>query len=910
MWRCLRNSLPLLLAAAPLPAQRAAAEVAYVELSAPRNEVLSARQLALRARGYSAAGASIAGFAQAWGSSRPEVAAVDSRGVVTGRRPGVAVIEVRTAAGASDSITIQVNPARVEVQPSPLTIAIGERKQVTATAYDADNQPIPQTAFRWTTGLAGIARAEAGGFVTGVAEGATSLVAMVDTGAAAAGFATSVSIEVRPRDDFRLKRIAFSDDESTAAHVVSHANAVTSGDNAVAATLQLSNGGQVIALWRNNQWRTLAEVGKRLPEPGVAVSSVQTLSVNDNGDVAAAVTIPAEWCWHAILLFRASRNWAPELATEHGACGINLSPRALGANGELAYLWSGRVIYRTPDGRQSTLLSNSDTVAGVGPALGIGNPFVGASGALAVLVTSQTTSAMLVRPAAGGALTPILKYGDQIESFTARTFDNNFVEAAPGEWVTRVHWPNGTALARYAGGRWSLPVRSGVNDVNWIHNQYDVRGSSILLIGGYAPEGGNDRLIRILNGKADSLGPASWSDSRSISIAGAGGALLALMPSSAKATLFRYPASEKTGVRLLELKAPYAGPAAAGFSHLGIIRGAVSGGGILRMGNTLPYAVTAAGLSPLLPAAAADRRLNLIHGSSASGSGDVVLVGSDAGLQGLYSLKGGTLRTYAEQRSTQYLGPNNRTINGFWWGDNTVAVNSQGRLAAVAGLDTGAQLAYWSAAGATPSTILVFNGTLVGGTAVRWLNSLAIDENGRVMFIANRTDGLNGLYLWENGALSSLLTVNSNGPDGRRVNGLISLLAAGTKFYVRLDAGTATSNHAEVREYDNGRWRTVLTNAESLAGVNVNWFYGAEFAANARGETALNVNTPNGALLAVRRAGQPDRAVASAARRGPEGEWFLSIHSVAIADGGEVVFTAFVWLNGRERLALYHATPQ
>lgn len=61
--------------------------------------------------------------------------------------------------------------ATVTVTPSPVTLAVGGTQQLTATAYDAANQPIANVAFTWASSASAVATVSSSGLVTAIAEG-------------------------------------------------------------------------------------------------------------------------------------------------------------------------------------------------------------------------------------------------------------------------------------------------------------------------------------------------------------------------------------------------------------------------------------------------------------------------------------------------------------------------------------------------------------------------------------------------------------------------------------------------------------------------------------------------------------------------------------------------------------------
>ena len=73
---------------------------------------------------------------------------------------------------------------RVEVTPSAATIVVGATVQLSATAYDAADQPLPGTAFTWTSLAPGTASVNTSGLVTGAAPGDARIIVAAPNGEA------------------------------------------------------------------------------------------------------------------------------------------------------------------------------------------------------------------------------------------------------------------------------------------------------------------------------------------------------------------------------------------------------------------------------------------------------------------------------------------------------------------------------------------------------------------------------------------------------------------------------------------------------------------------------------------------------------------------------------------------------
>jgi uncharacterized protein (TIGR03437 family) len=110
---------------------------------------------------------------------------------VTGRNVGIAQI---TASATDGTTTVMSTPAtlnvtavpvsitRVEVAPASATINRGQTQQFTATAFDANNQPVPGVTFTWASSNTAVATVDQNGLATGVGIGTVNITASTSDG--------------------------------------------------------------------------------------------------------------------------------------------------------------------------------------------------------------------------------------------------------------------------------------------------------------------------------------------------------------------------------------------------------------------------------------------------------------------------------------------------------------------------------------------------------------------------------------------------------------------------------------------------------------------------------------------------------------------------------------------------------
>jgi uncharacterized protein YjdB len=117
-----------------------------------------------------------------WSSDKTSVADVSSGGVVTTSTAGTAIITA-SSGGKSGSATITVTAAgpgpvaTVQVTPSIASVRDGKTLQLSAKAFDAANQQVPNVTFTWATLNGTIASVNQSGLVTGKKVGTATITA-------------------------------------------------------------------------------------------------------------------------------------------------------------------------------------------------------------------------------------------------------------------------------------------------------------------------------------------------------------------------------------------------------------------------------------------------------------------------------------------------------------------------------------------------------------------------------------------------------------------------------------------------------------------------------------------------------------------------------------------------------------
>ena len=230
----------------------------------------------LTARALDQKGNPMTGKVIRWSSNNPAVT-VSATGVVTAVRDGAATISA-TSEGVTGTtnVTVARTAASVAVAPATATIgAIGATQAFTATARDANNNPLTAPTFTWASSDTKVATVDAAGVVTAVANGTARI------SATSGGKSGSVNVTVA---------------QTTASVVVTPA---TSQISAAGATAQLSaqaldaNGRPIAA--RTFTWTSdaaaVATVSPTGLATGVANGAAHVTAAVDGKSGSATVTV-------------------------------------------------------------------------------------------------------------------------------------------------------------------------------------------------------------------------------------------------------------------------------------------------------------------------------------------------------------------------------------------------------------------------------------------------------------------------------------------------------------------------------------------------------------------------------------------------------------------------------------------
>jgi hypothetical protein len=894
-------ALALLVAAPAANAQRAdlPSIITNVAVSAPRNYVLAARTMQLGARAVNSRGAIMRGRSFQWQVSDATRAVVDANGMLLGLAPGAVDVTVTDGdSGATGVRTFYVYPGGIAISAGAQTVQTGDTVTLAAQVQDADGKTIPNVPVQWFSSLPAVARVSADGVLTGVAEGRVTVTAALDMGPTLARFTAFANIEVLRRAGFRLKTLISSDVTAAGAAtlVPSH---VSAAGNFVSGITSLSNGGQALLLSQNGRLRTLAVTGSMIN--GHVVTRMDSAAVNSRGDVVAFLNTQAEWCEQMLVLFSAASQWAPAVLDDTQRCGYwGITPGAIGKQGEIVYRYGNALFYRKPDGTRQTILTVGDHPAGINTVSNISNWGVSPFGK--VLIETQNPANNSVYFAWDGtALRKLFATGDQVGSEPSQ-WARLPMEISPGEYITRIGGNNWASLSRYKDGTWSTIAHNGQNNLGWVQDGYDGADGYIFF---YADRNGRTSLMRTNGSSLDVLGTyANWREISQVMAAGGDAAIAYGTMDGPVPKAVRFSGTSSSVV--LGPGQAVDGTPAAGLLQASIPKGINASGVLLRTSGDALLRVNAGGVTTVLKPGDALPVGNLaaLGGVAANRMGELAFTAQHGPKFALYTYRNGQVQMIAD--TDDQLGSNNGQVFGWTNGDNQVAMNNAGQIAAVTGTSSGGGLFVYSGSASSARNVMRFGGLAPGGGgSFGSVNQVAIDENGRVAFVSCLSNGKCGVFVWDQGNIQEIIESGKIDPTGRVYQGFNNLQAGGTRFYLR----ASSSGLNEYLMIDGTTVKVLATDGYAATfGAVISNAFGPEVAANSRGDVVFPVVTPSGAALFVKQADGTDALVAIGSQKGPDNEWFLSIFGSGIGEQGDIVFSALGWVDGHPRFALYLAT--
>ncbi|MGH9659336.1 MAG: Ig-like domain-containing protein [Bryobacteraceae bacterium] len=885
-----------------------------VEILAPQEWVFSGGTVQLGARVLDDLGELVPDAAVDWRSSNSAIVSVTADGVVSGGVLGRAEIQA-VYGNVAAKVAVSVHPRRIAIQPRRVEINLGGDMALAAQAFNSAGQPIGGLAFTWSSNLPSVVSISEGGVARGVSAGQATLTARIAGLEPDVAYTAQTTATVRLRPTYRVERLV-SSDQSTRPVSLRRIDEISfAGDDRMAFQAALSNGAMALMQYDGTNLQVRTMTGD---VPAQVVSGLGGASINATGDILARI-----WSYFAHpgegrLLRRGRTLEEAEIFNppqECCYCCFNIGPRSLGDNGDFVY-WPNNsggqeLLLRRVDGRVDRVYKRGDPLPGFGQAQWLyAEQLEGGR----ILMSANAPGQWAWYEWDGRQFRRL--YGNSGDSFNGRSIfgGSRPIRTPAGDYYAFFHGYQFSAIGRLSGGAWTSafpfgqPQPSGIT----IWHPWDLYAarSDDIVFSGPSDQGGG--LFRWRSGALEILaklgGPGEWRWIEQAFFSPRGG-VIAKGPADGAATRVARIEPGRTAT-LFETGRPIdaAAPTAVSWDRL---QGSLAAGGLLV--NSFAQGVlriTRDAAQPVLgpgdPLSTSDL-LRSIWYRHAAANGDNAMIAGTTGAERLLLYRNGSVRDLAGQGP---LDPRGQCCVGFCCGP--VAINQRGQVATRANFSpSGGLLLFTDVAGAPYRVVIQHNTPAPGGANYTNVREIAIDDNGRVAFLADRSAGNIALYLWENGQARRIALAGENSPSGPRSQWIAELRAAGDRIYARFDH--QNSNVQEYAEYDGTQWRTRLTVNQRLSfGSTINWFHnGGQFRPLPSGDIAFTPGlADSGPSVVVSKRDGRDFLVARSGEQASNGDWISRIFDLAIGADGQVAFAASNLGSGPERISLYLAGPQ
>ena len=902
-------------------------------ISAPKSTLIVGEQLQLSAIVWDENGEMSVGGAQ-WDVWDTSIASIDASGRVTALGVGNTGVSGQRDE-AWNYFSLQVLPLRIEVSSPSAEILVGDTIQVTATAFDINGNAIPNVEFEWQPHgphgyYTNIASIDEEGLLTALASGTVTVNAVLGLWGNAGQvqrLIASTDIVIRRREEFRLTRLLATDPVEGSFELVANPwtpiahNEV--GQFAFVGGLGGIAGG--ILRYDHGDWTLMASAGTPGALPRSNVWTFSGVGMNNLGHVVASTAT------------RGNRS-SIILATDAGTRTVLVEGQTQGSFRDIRSFGIGRYSlndlgdiifagdYSLPSGDADqhgifkisgdelrvvwgTSLPLPDFPDGWEPAGIVGTDADGVAYFMA-----QHDGTYAVYRADGLSLPQkIVMTGDEIGGRSVERIDR-FIIAR-----------DGTLALELAGADFRLPVvyepdgdfrilePQGFGDV------LSVNASGQVVFMGDIGEGwgyilwDHDDTSTLLIWD-DPVGDSRVRDNREAMIT-ADGTVYGVI-----ATIENNFAVANAQTREILFQGGDLIDARANLNFLGFVPGAMAGPAMLYTGGD-PAAISVADAGELVPlwlpgqSRQEESDSGTLNMAARNPRGDLYFAAGWGMFRNLGSQE--TVFEYPESISVN-IGQSIRLewTEGWYDGGNTFAVNDAGMFVFTARDDDG-YLNLVSSEDGRVSLLARFGGdegtsSPTGGTFsyIYWggdtASTVALDDTGRVMMVAEVFEGPNGVFLYENGIWRNVLILDETQVAGATVNRVDGgIRAAGDRFYAvfNMDSGGTV-----LAEYDGTAWSPIITTADQLPnGADIYWVQ-YTFDANRRGDVAFALNARGGSTVILRTADGELHTVYRTGEATPEGDYFRPWQPfpIDLRDDGSLYFMGVDILDRR---VLYHAQP-
>jgi hypothetical protein len=889
--------------------------------------LISGQKVQVSAVTRDAAGAVRTGDSFNWTSSDNNILSVDSFGVVTGRRLGMANVTAMLQlpnGSLRGTIRLQVLPSRLLVTPAATQVFVGDTLQYSATALDIDGVPIPNIRFQWrVNGANGFftqaARIEDSGLMSARAPAVVTVRASFGYQYSFGQFVNEVAgtatVEIRTRPDYRLRRLLSTEEVATSFRLrLSNSSIAVNENGQIAFVANLDGLASALLLYEAGKYRVLGSGGVPGPTAGTTIANFDSPVINRKGEVLARASVnrgPG-----GLLLASATTSSFVVLDGQRGAgfqnlWGARLSRDCFNDKGEFLFTASFQYpgseenlpgLFRYSNSRVDLLWTSTIPLPGFSSAAWIGDFGIDGSG-VGYFSAFTDSAGGVFRQQGFDAATRVIGTGDSLAGSRVRSI-RGLALAPSGELAVGLDLENNASyIVRYPRTGAAAP------EVISVRNQFNIlsiNADAGLLFRGDGGRGWG--LYRWSNGVVlpvllDGKLAPNGEPLRNIYAASllSSGTVIAEMETSENPFVVARLGSSKNVLfqagDWLDVAANLDAFNLAGASSDGTLY-------LLSTSSGSLFEMTRSGLVPRLITGDRLSPTNTFRGTNSNQF--KVTSGGD-----LYFTSENSLFRLTRERIESVLSFALESDGASVWTPYSIAVNQAGTMAWLAGTNLGQDRLYLTRGNRHTLLATFVNGLVLGGGSPQIgppglkfhrISEIALDESGRVMARFERDDGSSAFFLYTGTAWQSANLAEGALFAGQPIYWGGNLKAVGNSFYAVLNS---RSNSSMLGRFSDQKWAPIIEPDETLPdGSSV--MSVQSFDVNRRGEVAALVHL--GSLQAlILRAGETTRMIYANNQSTESGDQFSNqIWDILLLEDRRVFFTG---LNLQDRYLLYGAEP-
>jgi Bacterial Ig-like domain (group 2) len=888
-----------------------------VFLDGTSSQVLVHDSVKLNATAYDSSGAPIPSAQFTWTVSDRTVFTVDSKGLV--QAIGLGWADITAATGASGTVRLQAVPSNIIVKPANQTVTAGDSLQYSADVLDVNGDPVPNVSLQWrvygpNAGQDNVIQVDGNGLVTTFGWGTFYVEAYfnytVGSGPFIPRFFANTTLTCVPRKTFQPKKLLDGTPVRQSFELRPHRGAINVNDSGQIAYVGFLEGLTPAALlWKGSAFTAIAVGGTPAELPGTNLQDVDTMALNNNGEVAARCIVASP---RNCLLFAGSDGVPHTLFFDGSAAGgvtnlRNFFVTRFSLNDSSAILfradyWNfGSTVNQTglftvfPSGAATLVVAAGTKLPGMAAPYTFNSDFGIANDGSVLFSVNSGSSNALYRLGPDQSITRVIGTGDQLNGSAVISIGSVAV-GKNGHYAVMAN--NGTQnLLLFQGD----PAKFRQLPINSYNTVFAVSGAGEVVVwcslsdgyGLYRWDGARTRTVA-LYGFASPIGdPYTQFDGAGITAAGdvivqartANSLLLVVNAGAGMGT----PSSIvfQSGARV---------NVSAGPSFYNLVMNGHTGNPMIKTGWYVQDVFEVAGGMLVPRLVSGDRTPDgwFFEGNQdvrRNGDGDL-LVSTDQSISQI-GAKAALLAHFPQH-----------TANGNLNSAFQVGGNTSGTAVGVGGTSFGVQhLSVIQNGTATPLAWLGASGSVKtaapGGGNFAGSNDVGVTDDGTVYASLRVTGGSDGLFTWTGSAWKALLRIGDP-YDGFNVTSIGTIRVAGKALYAIVNSG-----FQHLARYQDGQWSDVISYGDGIpAGGTVTGF--GAFDVNRNGVVAAQLYSNSGVQYLVVLDGNGMRVAGDNNHILDNGEVLSNIFQVSIHDDGRIFATA---INSQELMVLYEFDP-